>query len=484
MKLNLVNKYRNLPIQIRASFWFLICAFLQKGISSITTPIFTRLLSTAEYGQFSVFNSWYSIISIIVSLNLWGGVYMQGLVKFDKERKEFASALQGLTFTLTLGWTIIYLSFHDFWNNLFSLTTVQMLAMLIMIWLTSAFSFWTGEQRLELKYKRMVIITLIASVLKPVVGIVFVILADDKVTARILGLALVELVAYLGCFIVQMVRGKKFFSKKFWRYALLFNLPLVPHYLSMSVLSSADRIMIERLVGESEAGIYSLAYSISLFMMLFNQALFQTIEPWLYKKIKANQVEDISKAAYPSFVLIAGVNLLLIAFAPEVIAIFAPANYYDAIWIVPPVAMSVYFTYAYTFFAAFEFYYEKRKYIAIATVIGAVLNIALNYLFIPIFGYYAAGYTTLFCYILFAVCHYYFMHKICKNNLEGRQPYKLSILLTITVAFVTFGIVLLLTYNYMVVRYILVAIILLIIIIKRKLIIQTVKKIMSLKKSE
>lgn len=479
----LINKYKNLSIQIKASFWFLICAFLQKGISCITTPIFTRLLSTAEYGQFSVFNSWYSIISIVVSLNLWGGVYMQGLVKFDSERKEFASSLQGLTLTLTAGWTVIYLIFHDFWNKLFSLTTVQMLAMLVMIWLTSAFTFWTGEQRLDLKYKRMVIITLIASVLKPTVGIVFVLLADDKVTARILGLVLVELVAYVGCFIAQMRSGKKFFSKKFWKYALLFNLPLVPHYLSMSILSSADRIMIEKLAGEAEAGIYSLAYSISLIMMLFNQALFQTIEPWIYKKIKAKQIEDISKAAYPSFILIAGVNLILIAFAPEVVAIFAPASYYDAIWVIPPVAMSVYFTYAYTFFGTFEFYYEKRQYIAIATVIGAVLNIVLNYIFIPIFGYYAAGYTTLFCYILFAVFHYYFMHKICKKNLDNRQPYKLSTLLTITLVFIGIGFGLLFTYNYMVVRYAFVAIIILAIIIKRKLIIRTVKNLISLKKS-
>lgn len=81
-----LKKYKNLPVQVRASFWFLICSFLQKGISMITTPIFTRLLSTSEYGQFSVFNSWLGICTVIVSLQLYAGVYTSGLVKFEDEK--------------------------------------------------------------------------------------------------------------------------------------------------------------------------------------------------------------------------------------------------------------------------------------------------------------------------------------------------------------------------------------------------------------
>ena len=61
--------YHKLPVQVKASLWFLICSFLQKGISVISTPIFTRLLSTAEYGQYSVFSSWLGIINIFVSLS-------------------------------------------------------------------------------------------------------------------------------------------------------------------------------------------------------------------------------------------------------------------------------------------------------------------------------------------------------------------------------------------------------------------------------
>ena len=477
----LSDRYRALPIQVKASFWFLICSFLQKGISSITTPIFTRLLDTAEYGRFSVFNSWLGIVTIFVSMNLSAGVYTQGLVKFDMKRNVFSSSLQGLNFSLAALWTVIYFLFRDFWNSVFSLTTIQMLAMLVMIWTSSVFGFWASEQRVKLSYVKLVVITLLISLAEPIVGIVFVLNAEDKVTARILGLALVELVGYSGLFISQMARGKKFFSAQFWKYALAFNIPLIPHYLSQIVLSSADRIMINRMVGESEAGIYSLAYSVSMIMTLFSNALSQTISPWMYQKIKDNKIKDISSVAYPSMIFIAGVNILPILFAPEIVRIFAPSEYYDAIWVMPPVAMSVYFMYVYDLFAKFAFYYEKTGYIMLASVAGAVLNILLNWIFIKKYGYYAAGYTTLVCYVVYAIAHYIMMRIVCRKNIGKIRVYDLRILLGITVGFLAVGFIGLVLYRFTVLRYCFTGMLFVAVILKRKAIIKAIKEILERK---
>lgn len=479
----LCKKYQELPTQVKASFWFLICAFMQRGISFTTTPVFTRLLTTSEYGQYSVFISWYSIVAVFVSMNLYSGVYTRGLVKFEEDRNVFVSSLQGLCLTLVLMWTVVYLLFNNFWNDIFSLTTPQMLAMLLMVWTTAIFNFWSMEQRVDWKYRKLVVITIIVSLAKPILGIVLVVNAKDKVTARILGLLFVEFVAYIWLFFGQMLRGRCFFSKKYWKHALLFNFPLIPHYLSMNVLNSADRIMICNLTDAENAGIYNLAYSISQIMSLFNTALLQTLEPWVYKKIKANRIEHISKVAYPAFGCIAVVNILLIALAPEIIALFAPPAYYDAIWVIPPVVMSVYFMFAYTFFAAFEFYYEKTKYITMATMSGAVLNVILNYIFINKFGYYAAGYTTLFCYIVFAVCHYCCMRKICREYLNGVEAYNLRILLLVTGIFVSVGMLFMATYRHMIIRYGLLVLCIIAVIIKRHTLADYVGRIVTTRKS-
>ena len=101
---------------------------------------------------------------------------------------------------------------------------------------------------------------------------------------------------------------------------------------------------------------------------------------------------------------------------PEVISIFAPVEYYDAIWIVPPVACAVYFKFLYPLFSTVEFYYEKTGFVMIASCIAAGANIVLNYIFIRIYGYYAAGYTTLFCYILYSLAHYVFQRRVAAEH--------------------------------------------------------------------
>ena len=84
-----------------------------------------------------------------------------------------------------------------------------------------------GMQQYTSPNRALVIATLLISLAKPMVGILLVLNSEDKVTARILGLMLVELIGYSFAFIVQMRRGKKFCSLKFWKYAVVFNLPLI-----------------------------------------------------------------------------------------------------------------------------------------------------------------------------------------------------------------------------------------------------------------
>lgn len=452
------EKYKNGPIQFKASLWFLLCSFVQKAISVITTPIFTRLMSTEEYGSLNVFWSWMNVIMVIISLNLFYEVFEQGLVKFSNKRSIFASSMQGLELTIISIWGIIYALFFKYWNEFFSLSTIQMILMFCIIWTTACFNFWAAEQRVLYQYKKLVILTIITSMLSPVLSVFLISSAEDKVTARILGIGVVQIILYTGLFFSQIKRGKKFFDKNYWKYAITLNIPLVPHYLSQTVLNSADRIMIGKMVGESSAGIYSLAYSISLVMIVFNHALNQTIGPWYFQKIKENKIQEISKLGYFLFEIIAMVNLILIALAPEAVKIFAPDSYYSAIWIIPPIAMSVYFTFAYDMFCKFEFYYERSKLIASITIIGAILNIGLNYLLIPLFGYQAAAYTTLVCYCIYAILHYWGMQIICKKELNSNSPFKPIELLKITGVFMILGFAFQASYYVKYIRYFMIAI--------------------------
>ena len=71
----------NLNIPAKASVFFTLSNLISKGAAFLLTPLFTRLLSPAEYGEYSLFGSYLGILIVIVSLELCGGVIMRAFQK-------------------------------------------------------------------------------------------------------------------------------------------------------------------------------------------------------------------------------------------------------------------------------------------------------------------------------------------------------------------------------------------------------------------
>ena len=134
---------------------------------------------------------------------------------------------------------------------------------------------------------------------------------------------------------------------------------------------------------------------------------------------------------------------------------------------IPVVTLGVYFTFIYDLFATVEFYYGATQYVMFASIIGAVLNVVLNALFIPRFGFIAAAYTTLVCYIVFMAMHYLFSKKVLRiQNIDG-GVYNNRIVFLISFITLAVGLASMLTFNYLYVRFALIAAIIILCIIKR-----------------
>lgn len=451
----LLNQYKNLTAPVKASLWFLICGFLQKGISMLTTPIFTRIMTEAEYGSFSVYHTWLSVVQIIVSLNLAAGVYIRGLVKNEDDQDRFSSAMLGLSTTCILVWTAIYALFHNAFNNLLGISTVMVAAMLVETWAQIAYQFWTNREKVAYRYKKLVILTLSYVMLKPLLGIICILQVDQtqQAEARILSTAAVNLILFTGLYLSIFKKGRQFFNKKYWLYALRFNIPLLPHYLSQIVFNQADRLMINSLCGPSEAAYYTVAYTIAMVLQILNTSVSATMNPWIYKSLKAKEYNSIGKVSYAVLAVIALLNLAVVLGAPEILRIMAPENYQAALWVIPPVTVSVYFSFLYDVFVTFEFYFEKTHYVTVATVVNAIINIVLNAVLIPKFGFVAAGYTTLFCFILYALTHYMIMRKITKAYLDNTKIYDPKIIVALGAALLGGAAVTMLLYNTVLIRY-------------------------------
>lgn len=477
-----VQKYMNLSVELKSGLWFTICNFIQKGISFITIPIFTRIMSTTDYGRYSVYTSWYSLIAIFATLNLSNYVFNKGMVKYPDERNEFELSLNCLSSTITVAFIVIYFIFFSNINRLIDLTTPLMTCMLIQILTEPAILCWTVRNRFEYKYRAVVVVTLCMAILNPLLGIlaIKVNLFDDTVFSRALT---ITIVTALFAFVIlyKLIKAtNKVFSIRFWKYALAFNLPLIPHFLSQTVLNQSDRIMIKSICNASDAAIYSVAYSVGMAVLLFSQAIQQTYLPWLYQKLAKNDYSGITKTANIFLVIMAAINLLIIAFSPEIITIVGSEAYRSSIWVMPPICGSVYFIFLQNLFANIEYYHEETKLIAVASVFVAVLNIGLNAIFIRRYGFLAAGYTTLICYIVHALVHYFVMVYACKKNkMEVSLIFDLKITFIISLVFCTFLMCMTILYKYTVIRYISIICMIFIAFGMRKRLVQFIKVIKS-----
>lgn len=474
---NVKTRYRNLPVEVKSTLWFVVCNVLQRGISLISTPIFTRLLTTEQYGVYSVYQSWYSIIAVFATLNLYCGVFNNGLTKYPEDRSGFTSAMQGLSTTVTLALAVVYLLGMSFWNKLFQLDTVFILLIFIELLFVPAFQFWSVGKRYEYKYQGLVAITLFISIVSPIVGIISVLCTEHKAEARVFSYVLIQVAVGIVLYIHNMRKGKAFYSKKYWSFALAFNLPLIPHYLSQIVLQQADRVMINSMVGTGEAAIYSVAYTLSTLMIIVTTAIDNSFVPFIYQHLKKEDYAPIKKVISVLLVFVGvcclGVSLL----GPELISLLASQAYFDARWIIPSVSASVYFIFLYNVFGNVEFYFECTKFTMVASCIAALLNVILNYVYIGKYGYIAAGYTTLICYIVYSVAHGIVSLKILHNNGIEHSVVNYRMCLSISLTVIALSLVITLTYNFTAIRYALIIVIVALVVRYRKKLLDVIKEL-------
>lgn len=429
------KRYQNMSSAVKTSIWFTFCNFLQRGAAFITVPIFTRLLTKEEYGICNIYFAWFEIFILFTSLKIPYEGLNNGLIRYEKDKDRYVSSVMGLIITMTLTWGGICVIFHSWIEKITGLDSFILGLMFIQLLFNPSMMLWTNRKRFDFKYRWPVLVTLLSTILNPLIAIVVIIATEYRTEARIISSVFVQ--GFFGFFlcIVLFYHGKCFYKKEYWKFALTFNLPLVFYYLSQSVLNQSDRIMINLLEGSGKAAIYSVAYSAGTIMLLLVSAVNGSFNPWMYKKLKAKQYSDINNIVIMLCALMLGATLFMSILAPDVVKIMATEEYNQAIWIIPPVSASVFFVFVYMMFANVEMYCDRNKGIFGISAFCSLANLLLNAIFIPLFGYMAAGWTTLVCYMLLSVLHYLLMKQACKENKiqEKIFPEKLIVLVSICV---------------------------------------------------
>jgi len=188
-----------------------------------------------------------------------------------------------------------------------------------------------------------------------------------------------------------------------------YSFPLVIGNLAAWILSLSDRYILEFFRGSQEVGIYSASYNISEKSIMLLTTLFMlasgpiSIHIW-EKEGKEKSAEFINKVT--RYYLIACIPAIigLSVLSKPILNIMTGEQYFEGYKIVPFVTLGILFLGLQQRFQAGFIFYKKTGYITFTIVTSGLLNLFLNFLFIPRYGYFAAAITTLISYaFLFVV---------------------------------------------------------------------------------
>ena len=476
---NIFKKYKSASVELKASIAYMFCSVIQKSLSFITLPLFTRLLTTTQYGQYTIYSSWVSIFSIFLTLNLAYGSFSPAMIKFENNRDGYIASVQGICTVLCVIFLAVYLPFRETINGWLEMPTFLVIAMVLEILFTCSFLCWCGKKRFDYKYISVIVITLLIAFMSPVFAFVLVQSFKEKGYARIIGYSLVTITVGFVIYVLNFVKGKNFFNKEFWRYAITFNVPLIVYYLSQVVFNQSDRLMINYYCGTDKAGIYGVAYNLAMILTFVINSISNAYTPWLYNKIKKGEHRDNQKVTLYIALLLAVLISLIIWLTPEIIWVMAGEEYLEAIWVVPPVAASLLLLLYTDFSTNIEFYYKKRFGLVFASIFAAILNIVLNAILIPKWGFVVAGYTTFISYMVFAFSNYLVILRYVRKGKELYGIYNVKLLLLLLLAFLIINVCAMLLYNYMVVRICIIVLTMVVLFILRKKIVNSFKRLLS-----
>ena len=434
----------------RASIAYTIGGYLLKGLGFITVPIFARILSTSDFGIYNTFLSYEAILYLFISYALHVSIknarFDMGVDKLD----EYISNISILPLFTAIILIVVANVFSASLQTVFGLDRLTLNLLVVYSYCSGLIILYQNRLVVEYEYKRYLQITYFNALTN--IGLsaflVCYVFNEQKYMGRIIGTVVPAILVTIVILYSFYKKNAPRINKDHLTYGLRLSVPIIPHGLGQIVLLSFDRIMITNLVGAAESGVYSFSYTIFTMLQVTATALFSVFDPWAYEKLKENKVGELRKISSLFFCFLSLASIAVIVIAPDVIILLGSQKYADAIYTTIPVMVGGLFSLAYGIPAIVEYYHKKTIYISIGTIGAAVINVVLNYVFIPKFGYVAAAYTTLFSYAMYYLFHSIISYRIARFTIIPIYVLIVGYGMVFVCACITF-----LTLNHPMVRY-------------------------------
>lgn len=400
---------------VKAGVAYTIGNILIKGINFLALPLFSRVMTTDEFGVFNVFVSYDAILFVIIGFAIHSSIRSANY-EFKGEIDQYTSSVSLIYWINAFIIIILFSLFGPVISYWVHFEQIVLYLLVFYSFGSAVLNLYNQRLSLNYSYKKYIRVSLANSLgnIGLSLVLIFTVFRNHKDIGRIVGssAAIFLLACMLLISLYREARPK--YNRYYWSFALKYSLPIVPHGLSQVLLAQFDRIMIRSMVSDSAAGIYSLAGNIKLVLTILTDSVATAWSTWFYEEIDKRKYSEIQNRAVQLSILFMVFSIGTMAVSPELILLLGGRAYESGKYVAIPMILDAFILFLYNIIVPSEYYTKKTTYIMLGTMVAAGINLVTNYVFIKKYGYIAAAYTTLFSYICYVVFHIIISRRLVK----------------------------------------------------------------------
>lgn len=368
-----------------------------KMIAFFLVPLYTFVFSTKEYGIIDLISTINLIAIPIITLNI-----VESVMRFALDKDADNRRITQIGWVFLIFGTIIAVALIPVFNHIVHNISQALLSYLYVVSSASS-QLWLCD----LRGKELLTKYSIGNVLNTLMVLVFSILFLIFLKIGFSGFFISYILSNAITTLYAMIAGRGYKSisirdvdSNLMKEMLKYSVVLIPNSFMWWIMNSSDRIMVTEMIGAEANGIYAVAYKLPTIIIIlasvFNQA-------WSYSAIKeSGSTDEIEYNNYIFKILISTVmiaGIVVVSFAKPFMCLYVTENFFPAWKYISFLTIGcVYLTLATFMATSYTVHKDSMGYLFSGTF-GAVLNVILNFVFIPLAGVYGAAISTGISYV-------------------------------------------------------------------------------------
>lgn len=368
---------------------YIILEMVNKFIPFLAIPVLARNMSKQDYGNFVLFMSTLTIVSIL--LDLGQRVAMQKFwLGYPRQTMSFVTVAGAVSLTVSL----LAIGFMFLFGLKLTISNEVSYLIVLCASVYTLIDMKLSYYQISRKLKPYSIWYALRSLVPYAVAVLCVLglTPDFSKIIRLISASFLVLGIFLIFFQVRETDFKH--HRPYLLFGMVHGLPILPSMISSFVLNYADRFIIERVRGADEVAEYAIVYTVGNLLLLAGSATNRSWQPFVLEQLKAGNTERLRSVSlrYAGLFLLISLGILLTK--DLLLRILVGVDYVRVPSAIVYLIAGSFFWFLYSMHTPAVLFTKKTAPIIVPSIVASVFNIIANWYFIPQYGYLAASMIT------------------------------------------------------------------------------------------